>query len=150
MWVSWTPTLHCVTPRGATRPSLNTPSSSDPHVKRSSAVVTITRNKEEATLLYLKQIYVFPDHYFFGALKNFICFLYRCFSQDLQLMLLQEKLWSTVTLKIDKTGIPYLKTIFFFFFFFFNNVRKSQWRKVMCLIHTLCNYAMRNKELSEM
>lgn len=67
----------------------------------------------------LSETDVFPDHYFFLALKNFICFLYRCFSQDLQLMLLQEKLWSTVMLKIDKTGIPYLKTIFFFFFLFF-------------------------------
>lgn len=37
-------------------------------------MVTITRNKEEATLLYLKQIYVFPDHYFFFGFKEFYLF----------------------------------------------------------------------------
>lgn len=135
MWVSWTPTPHCVTPRGATQPSLNTPSSSDPHVKRSSAVETITRNKKEATLLYLKEKHVFPDLHFFFPLKIFICFLYRFFFQVWQLMILigralqiNSQLWCW---KLIKQDIQFFKTIHFFSFLFLNNIRKSQWRKVM-------------------
>lgn len=84
---------------------------------------TITRNKKEATLLYLKEKHVFPDLHFFFSSEDFYLFPVSFFFSSLAVNDINRKSssdkQSTVMLKIDKTGYTVFQnhTLFFFSLF---------------------------------